>query len=120
MEKRKTDNETGGQKGAKPEEFALLPAEALEEISKVYAHGAEKYEANNWRKGYPWSWSFSALMRHLWAFWRGEDIDKDSGLPHLAHAGFHIMSLLWFSKHRTSKDDRWIERKKTDARKETE
>jgi hypothetical protein len=46
-------------------------------------------------------------MRHLWAFWRGEDLDAESGLPHLSHAGFHVLTLLWFRRYRPAKDDRY-------------
>jgi hypothetical protein len=106
-EVRQKDAETGGEKAAKAESFALLPAEPLEDIARVYAYGAKKYSEHNWRKGYPWSWSFSALMRHLWAFWRGEDLDAESGLPHLSHAGFHVLTLLWFRRYRPAKDDRY-------------
>jgi hypothetical protein len=46
-----TDPTTGGQKGKKPEEYALIPVGALAEIARVYGFGARKYEPNNWRKG---------------------------------------------------------------------
>lgn len=108
-EVRVTDPDTGGAKGRKPEEYALIPVEALREIARVYGYGAEKYEPNNWRRGYAWSLSYSALQRHLNAFWSGEEIDPESGLPHLAHAGFHILALLTYSRDSQykSKDDRW-------------
>jgi len=107
-EVRYTDPITGGQKGSKPERHSLIPPEALSEISKVYGYGAEKYDAHNWRKGYPWSLSYDALQRHLNAFWSGQDIDPESGLPHLAHAAFHVNTLLTWSadSHYNAKDDR--------------
>jgi hypothetical protein len=71
--------------------YDLIPPEPLEILSKIYTIGASKYSENNWRKGIKWSRVFSAVMRHLWAFWRGEDYDKEevlpqSGLPHVMHA----------------------------------
>jgi len=96
----RTTSATGGEKGVKPEAWALLPSEALEEIARVYDFGAQKYAAHNWRKGYEWSKSFSACMRHMWAWWRGEDLDPESGLSHLGHAGFHVLTMLTF----------WLER----------
>ena len=92
----RTVSSSGGEKGVKPEAYALLPSEALDEIARVYAFGAEKYAAHNWRKGYEWNKSFSAMMRHLWSWWRGENLDPESGLSHLAHAGFHVLGLLTF------------------------
>lgn len=102
-----TDPTTGGQKGQKPERFDLLPAEPLEDIARVYGWGAAKYSDDNWRKGYSWKLSFGAMMRHSWSFWRGEDNDRESNLPHLAHAAWHCLTLLWFMRHRRQQDDRY-------------
>lgn len=98
-EVRVTNEKTGGQKGRKPQRFELLPYGSLARIAEVYAHGAEKYEQHNWRKGYEWSLSYGAMQRHLAAWWEGEDTDPESGLSHLAHAGFHILGLLHFDAH---------------------
>lgn len=87
----------------------LLPFEALEEIALVLQHGAIKYAPDNWRGGFIWSRTFSALLRHLFAFWRGEDIDPDSGLSHLAHAGCNLLFLISFFKTKTGTDNRYKE-----------
>lgn len=107
-EVRVTDPETGGQKGQKPEQYSLLPVQALAQVARVYSYGAEKYDRNNWRKGYAWHLSYDAMQRHLHAFWGGEDLDPESGLPHLAHAMFHALTLLTFlsDPKYASKDDR--------------
>lgn len=94
MAEKRTTSATGGEKGVKDERHDLIPREGLEAIARVYAFGATKYADHNWRKGYEWSKSYAAAMRHLVAFWSGETHDEESGLPHLAHAGFHIMALL--------------------------
>lgn len=104
-----TDPETGGRKGVKDIGFDMIPARALEDIARVYSYGAKKYARHNWRAGYSWSLTFAALMRHCWAFWRGEDLDPESGLPHMAHAGFHVLALLDFSRTHPEKDDRYRE-----------
>lgn len=104
-------SETGGQKGQKDVQLHCIPWEALEELGKVFAFGAQKYEDYNMRKGYPWSLSFDALQRHLWAFWSGEDLDPESGLPHIAHVTWHALTLgLFSSKERYNQfDDRpWV------------
>lgn len=46
----------------------------------------KKYPPNNWRKGLQYSKYYAALRRHLLAWWTGEDVDPESGLPHLWHA----------------------------------
>ena len=60
---------TGGAKGRKLARHELLPPEALTAIAERFGLGAQKYEDNNWRKGYSWSLSYGALQRHLLAFW---------------------------------------------------
>ena len=101
---------TGGEKGVKPEAYALIPWEAMDEVARVYNEGANKYAAHNWRRGYEWSKSFSAACRHLFAFWRGEDRDPELGTLHLANATFHLLGLITFSLNREkygSFDDRY-------------
>lgn len=107
VEVRVVDPVTGGAKGTKPRRYELLPWDAVGQIAEVYAFGATKYDDNNWRKGYKWSLSFGAMVRHLEAFWNGEDTDPESGLPHLAHAGFHILALLTYSTDGKGTDDRY-------------
>lgn len=87
---------TGGQKGTKPERFDLIPAGPLRKLAHLYGNGAAKYEDRNWERGYDWSLSFAAAMRHLWLFWGGEDIDAEMGLPHLTCAAFHLFALTEF------------------------
>lgn len=92
--------------------FALIPARSLEEIAKVYTFGAEKYQENNWRKGMKWSRTFAAMMRHSWAFWRGETFDPESGLHHLAHVAFGCLTLIEYHKTNKEHDDRIVENRK--------
>lgn len=103
-----TDPVTGGAKGAKPEAFALIPVKPLEAVARVYGFGATKYEDRNWERGYKWSLSYSALQRHLNAFWRGEEVDSESGEPHLAHAAFHILALMEYCETNRERDDRVV------------
>ena len=88
----------------------LWSADALEETAKVLAFGANKYEAHNWAKGIKYSRVFSALLRHLWAFWRREKLDKETGIHHLAHAMCCLMFLLHYEMNRRTYinfDDRY-------------
>ena len=99
-------SETGGQKGRKPQRMDLLPPEALLALSEVYGMGAEKYDDHNYLKGYDWSLSFGALLRHVMAAEKGEWLDDESGLPHVMHAAWHCFSLFMFEKHGLGTDDR--------------
>ena len=87
--------------------YDLLPAVPLQQLVDIYTFGAGKYADHNWRKGLAWSRVFGALMRHLWAFWRGEDNDPESGLPHLAHAAWGCFTLLEYSNIHGNLDDRY-------------
>lgn len=103
-----TNEVTGGEKGQKPERHELVPIEPMDEVARVYHYGCTKYAIHNWRKAYDWSLSYGAAQRHLRAFWRGEDLDPESGLNHLAHACFHLLALMEFQKTHPELDDRYI------------
>ena len=91
---------------AKPR-MDLLSTPALEGLALVLTYGAAKYEAHNWRKGLDWSRLTAAALRHLLAFQGGEDIDPESGLPHVDHALCCLMFLSEATKVPHGKDDRW-------------
>lgn len=98
---------TGGEKGVKLERFDLIPVEALTKLATHYGIGAEKYDDNQWRKGYEWSKSYAALQRHLTAFWGGEDIDPETGSPHMAAVAWHAFTLMTFMDEYPDFDDRF-------------
>lgn len=61
----------------------------------------------NWEKGMSWGRCYAACLRHLWAWWRGEDNDPETGLSHLDHALCCLLFLSTFVKRRvTTFDDR--------------
>jgi hypothetical protein len=86
--------------------YDLLPPEMLEETAQVLTFGAQKYSAHNWVKGASWSRYFSAMMRHMWAWWRGEDNDIETGYSHLAHAACCLGFLMAYQRRGLGTDDR--------------
>ena len=82
------------------------PLHLLEDCNRVFAFGAEKYHAWGWTKGMPWSVPYECAVRHLAAWYRGEDIDPESGLPHLGHVMCNLIMLTEFSKNHPEGDDR--------------
>jgi len=90
----------------------LISSVAMEEIGKVLAYGAVKYGPNNWRKGIAWGRLIGAVLRHVFAWMRGEDLDPESGLPHLSHALTTLMMLVEFQQTRRDLDDRWPKEEK--------
>jgi hypothetical protein len=86
--------------------YHLLPPELLEAVGQVLAFGANKYAPRNWENGLAWSRVFSALQRHLWAWWGGEECDPETGMSHLWHAGCCVAFLIAYESRRTGQDDR--------------
>ncbi len=64
----------------------LVPAFAQEQYAKVLTKGAQKYAERNWERGMKWSKVLESLKRHILAFEKGEDYDKETGELHMAHA----------------------------------
>jgi hypothetical protein len=86
--------------------YDLLAPEFLEATAGVLTFGAAKYGERNWEKGMAWHRPFGALMRHMWAWWRGEDCDPESGKSHLHHAACCIMFLIAYEERQIGEDDR--------------
>jgi hypothetical protein len=84
----------------------LIPPEFIEALGRHYAVGAAKYEENNWRKGMSWSRCYASAVRHLLAFWRGEEIDAETGTPHVIAAAWNMAALHWYGLHNAGTDDR--------------
>ena len=91
--------------GGKPPMW-LLPGESLAQVAFVLEHGAVKYGTHNWRGGMSWSRLLSACLRHVFAFCRGEDLDPETGINHLAHACCCLLFLLSYSETGSGTDDR--------------
>lgn len=87
--------------------LSLLSSTALRRIGEVLQFGAKKYDSHNWRKGIAYSRVTSAVLRHLFAWNEGEDLDSESGLNHLSHAACGIMFLLEYAERRPEFDDRF-------------
>lgn len=68
---------------------------AANAVVHVLEYGARKYAPNNWRNvPHARQRYFAATMRHLVAWHGGENIDPESGLPHLAHAACSLLFIL--------------------------
>lgn len=135
MAEERTTSSTGGEKGVKLERFDLIPVGPLTELARHFGKGARKYAPHQWRRGYEWSKSYSAIMRHLTAFWDGYDFDvcsndpqgcehndKDgqpflvifpdtcynhTGSHHMVAVAWHAFILLEFSEKFPQHDDRY-------------
>jgi len=69
----------------------------LEEVVRVREYGAAKYSRDNWKLEKPDDDFFTdAAIRHILSYLGGQSTDKESSLPHLAHA---ICTLLMEMHH---------------------
>lgn len=89
----------------------LLPAWAMNEVAKLFTAGAEKYAKHNWRKGMSWSTVIGSLKRHLNAFERGVDFDKEflekgDKIYHAAQIATNALFLLEYYRIFPQGDDR--------------
>ncbi len=91
-----------------------VPLEYLEPaleapLAHVMKHGADKYGRRNYRDT-PCKIStyVGAIRRHTLAWQTGEDIDPDSGQPHLAHIAACCAVMLGAEEAGTRVDDRHV------------
>ena len=90
--------------------FALIPAEMLEELAKIFTKGAFKYDDNNWMRsinsGLP-SEEFrtgcmNSMLRHINAYRKGELHDPepvdgcDIQTSHMGHAAWNCLVLFYY------------------------
>jgi hypothetical protein len=73
--------------GIKKVPMSCVPANVMAEVAIGMMEGALKYGRHNYRAiGVRASVYYDATMRHLMAFWEGEDTDHDSQLSHITKA----------------------------------
>ena len=68
--------------------FLCIPTTTWESMGNLLARGAEKYGANNWRKGQSLARSYSSMIRHFMQFYAG-DVEED----HYSAVIFNLMSM---------------------------
>ena len=92
----------------------LLPVGPMLQVAEVFTFGAKKYFADSYRQGETvvWSRTYGSIMRHMMAFWSGENKDSESGLAHLAHAGTQLFILMEHTANNQAKDDRFVRSQK--------
>lgn len=73
--------------GTKKVPLSVVSAPVLAEVGVAMLEGARKYGRHNYREsGVRGSVYYDATLRHLMAWWEGEDVDPDSGLNHITKA----------------------------------
>lgn len=76
---------------------------ALWQVGEVGTFGANKYTDNGWQSvENPEERYTNALLRHLFKYYNGEEIDQESGLKHLAHLAWNALAILELNKGDTN------------------
>jgi hypothetical protein len=96
-------------------DLSLLPKILLVESAKAFMVGERKYGRYNYCKGHKASQLTAAAMRHLTAWFDGEELDPEDGQPHLGAVVACIGMLLRQQELNTLEDDRF---KKPPSKKE--
>lgn len=74
-------------------------ATELVRVAEVLEYGANKYCEEGWKSVPNAARRYEdAMDRHLNAWKRGEEVDPESGLSHLAHAACNALFLLHFNE----------------------
>lgn len=73
--------------GTRKAPMSTVPANVMAEVGVAMLEGACKYGRSNYRvAGVRSSVYYDAVIRHLFSWWEGEDIDPDSGMSHITKA----------------------------------
>ncbi|MDD5434888.1 MAG: DUF5664 domain-containing protein [Nitrospira sp.] len=73
--------------GIKKAPLHCVPLPPLVELGLAMLEGARKYGCHNYREmGVKASVYFDAVIRHIFAWWEGQDVDEDSGVSHVTKA----------------------------------
>lgn len=73
--------------GSRKAPMSSVPTPVLMELGAAMLEGSCKYGRHNYRAiGVRASVYYDAIMRHMFAWWEGEDIDPESGIHHTVKA----------------------------------
>lgn len=87
--------------------FHAIPPAAMIEAGAAMADGKNKYGLMNYRdKAVSMSVYYDAMLRHLFAWWDGENRAQDSGVHHLGHVMACCAIMLDTEAHGSQIDDR--------------
>ena len=72
----------------------LVPVSLIQAVTAIREYGCAKYhDPDNWKRVEPQRYR-DALFRHWLAYLSGEEMDPESGLPHLWHVACNVAFLI--------------------------
>lgn len=87
--------------------LALIPKQAMYMCGQALAYGASKYGDHNFKLGMLNSRMVAAALRHIYQYLDGQDVDDESGLPHISHALASLAMLAYNMEKWPEMDDRF-------------
>ena len=90
--------ELGNRFNAGKLQWSLIDFTAIEDMVRVLEFGKSKYGEDNWKKGLVQKQTLDSLSRHLIELMKGNPIDEESKLPHIAHVMANAMFYAHFEK----------------------
>jgi len=84
----------------------LLSPIAMFGTAQVMTHGLKKYPGSQWKKGMAWSKVTASLLRHMFKFMAGEDVDEETGCLHIDCVAANAMFLQEYARKHKDLDDR--------------
>ena len=93
--------------GIRKAPISTVPGNVMIEVGVAMLEGAAKYGRHNYRAvGVRASVYYDATLRHLIAWWEGEDTDPDSGMSHVTKAIASLVVVRDAMKNDKVEDDR--------------
>lgn len=86
--------------------WGLVDFDSLEDMVRVLEFGADKYGDGNWQKGLLTVEVCESMLRHIFAYLRGENKDDQSGISHIGHIQCNAMFLAYMDKKKPEMDNR--------------
>lgn len=87
-------------------QWSMVDFKSLEDMVRVLEFGAKKYSRDNWKKGLKTTEVVDSMLRHVYAYLDGEDIDPESGINHTGHIMCNALFLSHMHLFRKDMDTR--------------
>lgn len=104
--RRKNDTALRFNEGKARLSLLLDAPHAVEGVVEVLEYGCKKYSRSNWKKGLNHTEVIDSMLRHISSYLKGEDVDKESGLPHVDHVATNAIFLSELVRIKPEFDDR--------------
>lgn len=87
-------------------QWSMVDFKSLDDMVRVLEFGAKKYSRDNWKKGLKTTEIVDSMLRHIYAYLNGEDVDPESGINHTGHIMCNAMFLSHMHMFRKDMDTR--------------